>query len=79
LWILAVETLHSRILDGAVHALDLPVGPRTLGLGKAMIDIVAGAGQFKSMAAEWLLPFDHALDIGGAPVLAAWIGEVGAL
>src|SRR5580692_9089625 len=33
-----------RILDGAVHPLDLTVRPGMLGLGQPMIDIVEGAG-----------------------------------
>jgi hypothetical protein len=33
--------LDGRILDGAVHPLDLTIGPRVPGLGQAMIDVVA--------------------------------------
>src|ERR1700709_1979239 len=35
-----------RVLDGAVHSFDLPIGPRGLGLCQPMIDVVLGAGVF---------------------------------
>jgi hypothetical protein len=38
-----VEALDGRVLDGAVDSLDLPVRPGMVGLGKAMIDVVASA------------------------------------
>ena len=50
-----------------------------LGLGQAMIDIVAGAGHVEGMSPEWFLSFDHGFDIGHSPTLTAWIGEVGAV
>ena len=34
-----VEALDGRILDGAVHPLDLAIGPGVLGLGQTMIDV----------------------------------------
>ena len=43
-----VEALDSRLLDGAVHVLDLTVGPGMLGPGEAVIDIVARARHHKS-------------------------------
>ena len=41
-----------RVLDGPVHALDLPVGPRMVGLGEAMLNAVLPAGPVEGMAAE---------------------------
>jgi len=38
-----------RILDGAVHPLDLAVCPGMLRLCQAMIDLVEGAGVFEGM------------------------------
>ena len=38
----AREAAFGRILDGAVHPLDLTVRPGMLGLGQPMIDIVEG-------------------------------------
>ena len=47
-------SIDRRFLDGAVHPLDLPIGPGMLGLGEAMIDIVTGALYFEGMSPEWL-------------------------
>ena len=42
----------SSLLDGAVHALDLTVGPRVIGFGEPMIDVMAGTGGFEGMGAK---------------------------
>ena len=44
-----VEALDGGFLDGAVHALDLTVGPRVLGLSEAVVDVAASAGQLEGM------------------------------
>ncbi len=44
-------SFDGRVLDGAVHALDLPIRPWMLGFRQPMIDVVAGAGEFKSVRA----------------------------
>jgi hypothetical protein len=31
---------HGRLLEGTVHTLDLAIGPRVVGLGEAMLDVV---------------------------------------
>jgi len=49
-----VEALDGRILDGAVHPLDLTIGARVLGLGQAVIAVVAGARYFEGRSPEWL-------------------------
>ena len=72
-------TFDGRILDGAVHPLDLTVGPRMLGLGQAMIDIVEGASKFEGMREEGLSLGDHVLDLGSGPGVAGGIGEVGSV
>jgi len=41
---------RGRVLDGAVHALHLAVGPRVVGLGKAMLDTV---GLTDHVEAHW--------------------------
>jgi hypothetical protein len=46
---LVVEALDGRLLDCAVHALDLAVGPRMPGLGQAMVDVVFGTGILERM------------------------------
>ena len=56
-----MEAFDGRVLDGAVHALDLPIGPGMLGPSQLVIDIVAGAGHFKGIGPEWFLSFNHAL------------------
>jgi hypothetical protein len=40
---------HSCVFDGAVHSLDLPIGPWVLGLGQTMIDVVLGACVFEGV------------------------------
>ena len=47
-----VEAFDSRILDGAVHPLDLAIGSWVLRLGQAMIDVVAGARHFEGRSPE---------------------------
>ena len=47
-----VVALDGRILDGAVHSLDLPIGPRMIGFGKPMLDAVVPAGAIEGMAAQ---------------------------
>jgi hypothetical protein len=37
-----IEAFDRRILDRPVHAFDLAIGPRMLGLGEAMIDVGSG-------------------------------------
>ena len=76
---LVVEALDGRVFDRAVHALDLPIGPRVPGLGKAVIDVVASAGRDEGMGPEGFLSLDLLLDIGCGPTLIAWVGEVDAV
>lgn len=57
-----VEALDRGILDGAVHPLDLSIGPRMVGFGRAMFDIVPCAGILESMCSEDLSVGDRLLD-----------------
>lgn len=41
-----------RLLDRAVHALDLPVGPGVIGLGESVLDAVLVADALKDMPAQ---------------------------
>jgi hypothetical protein len=43
---------NSALLDGAVHALELPIRPQMVGLGGSVLDIVLNAGPLKGMAKE---------------------------
>ena len=74
-----VEPPDRGFLDGSVHAFDLTIGPRVLGLGQTMVDVGEGTGIFEGMRSERLLAFDHVPDLGGAPSGAAGIREVGAV
>lgn len=40
--IVVVESLDGRLLDRAVHSLDLPIGPGTLHFSQAVLDAVVG-------------------------------------
>lgn len=53
------------ILDGAVHAFDLAIGPGMIGFSQAMIDVMAGTGEFKSMSPEDLALLPGQFDVGG--------------
>ena len=59
---LVVEALDGRLLDGPVHPLDLTVGPRMLGLGRAVLNVVGGAGIFEGMRPETFAVGDGFLD-----------------
>ena len=49
--VVIVEALDGRVLDGAVHALDLAVGPWMLGLCQPVFDIVGLASAIERMTA----------------------------
>ena len=59
-----------RVLDRAVHALDLPIGPRMLRLRQPMVDVVAGACKLEGVPAESPSLGKHLLDLRRAPSLA---------
>ena len=65
------------VLDGAVHAFDLAVGPRVLGLSQAMIDIVLSAGVFEGVRRDGLSALRAALMSGAAelvlPGVVKWV------
>ena len=45
-------SLHRSVLDGPVHALDLPVSPGRVGLGQPMFDSMNETEPVEGMAAE---------------------------
>ncbi len=66
-------SLDGSVLDGPVHAFDLPVGPGMVGLGEAVFDSINEAEAVEGMATEacgWSLPVLR--QIGE---LAAVVGE----
>jgi hypothetical protein len=62
---LIVEPPDGRLLEGAVHAFDLPVGPGVPRLGQAMVDVVFGAGELESMRQEELATIHGQPDVSG--------------
>ena len=68
---------HGGLLDRAVHALDLAVGPGMVGFGQTVINVVTGAGDFKGVGAKMLAPLPGQLDVGGGGTDVAGRGEVG--
>lgn len=49
---LLVKAIDRCVFDGPVHPLDLTVGPRMLGFGRSVIDVVPSAGTFEGMGPE---------------------------
>ena len=46
-----VVALDGGVLEGSVHALDLTIGPRVIGLGQAVLDVVLAADPVEHMQA----------------------------
>ncbi len=74
-----VEAPDGCVLDGAVHSLDLAVGPGMPWLGQSVINVGEGAGVFKRVRSERLTLHDHLADFGGGPDFTLRIGEVDAV
>lgn len=53
---LVVEALDGRLLDSAVHALDLAIRPRMPRLGQPMFDVEFCTGELEGMAQKRLVP-----------------------
>jgi len=47
-----VISFYGRLFDCSVHPLDLPIGPRMIGLGQPMLDPMFSTGAIERMAAE---------------------------
>ena len=69
----------SGVLDGAVHPLDLTVGPRMFRLGQPMIDVVLGAGVFEGVRPDRFSGVESRLDVRRGRTRVAWRGEVGSI
>ena len=67
----------SRVLEGAVHSFDLPIGPWMLGLCQPVIDGVLGAGVFEGVRPNALSSLQGGLDVRRGRTRIAWRGEVG--
>ena len=71
--VLVVVTPDGGLVDGPVHSLDLPIGPRVPRLGQAMLHIVAGTSELEAVRPEELAALTCLLDVrhGGRRV-AGW-------
>lgn len=67
------------LFDGALHALDLAIGPRVIGFGQAVIDPMIGTGQFEGMGAKEFAALSCQLDVLGCGTGVSRRGEVGAV
>ena len=77
--IVIVIAMNRCLFDGAVHPLDLAIGPRMLWLGEPVINVVSGTSTFKRMAPEQFSFRPHFSDVGRRPAPASWIGELNAI
>ena len=74
-----VEPLDRGFLDGAVHALDLTIGPGMAWLGQPVLDVEISTSCLEGVAAEWHLLCPHCLDVLRRPAIAGRVGEVSAV
>lgn len=74
-----VEAMDGGFLDGPTHALDLAVGPRMLGLGQTVIDVVLGAGILEGVSPEALAIGHCLLDLRDGVAASARRREVDAI
>jgi len=49
---LIVVGTHRGLLDGAIHSLDLPIGPRVVGFGEPVVDVVTCTSHLKGVRPE---------------------------
>ena len=75
---LVMTVFDGRLLDGAVHPLDLAVGPWVTRFGEVVLDVEVGAGRFEGVAPEGQLLRPHFLDVLRRPAVTGRVGEVGA-
>jgi hypothetical protein len=50
--VFVMEGLHGRIFDRPVHSLGLSVGPRMVGLGQTVLDVVLDADAIEDVRTE---------------------------
>ncbi len=68
-----------RVLDGAVHSFNLPIGPWMLGLCQPMIDVILSTGVFEGVRPDGLSGVEGGLDVRRRRARIAWRGEVGSV
>jgi hypothetical protein len=77
--VVVVEALYGRVLDGAVHSLDLTVGPRVLRLRGAMIDPGLRAGELEGVGPEEFSLRQSFLDLRDRRASRPWRRELDAV
>jgi len=76
---LVVEAFDGCVLDGAVHAFDLAVGPRLAWLGQPMFDVVLGAGNIEGVREKHLATIHRAANVWGRRSDVSRRGKMGAV
>ena len=71
-----MERLHGGVLDGPVHSFDLTVGPWVPGLGRAVLNVIGGAGIFEGMGPEEFAVGDGLPDQRDSRAAGAGRGEL---
>ena len=67
----------SRVLEGAVHPLDLTIGPGVIGLGEPVLDVVLRAGVLEGMSPDRLENYSGApADTVISAILGVWSRDV---
>ena len=75
---LVVKAPDCGILDGAVHALDLTIGPRVPRFG-SLFNVELGAGELEGVTKERLVTRQHLSAVLRRPSIATRLGEVRAV
>ena len=71
--------MNGGLLDGAVHAFDLAIGPGMFDLGQPVINVVSGASTLECVTPEQLSFCSHLPDVRRCPALTSWISELNAV
>ena len=74
-----VVSFDGRVLDSAVHPLDLTVGPGVLWFGEPVVDVVLRAGELERVGAEELAVGDGLLDQRDGRAAGTGRGKVDAI
>jgi hypothetical protein len=74
-----VVAMDSGLLDGAVHAFDLAIGPGMFDFGQPVINVVSGASTLECVTPEQLSFCPHFPDVCWRPAAASWISELNAV
>jgi len=70
--VVLMEALDRRILDGAVHSLDMTFARGVAGFGLPMLDIEISASHLEGMATKGHVILAHDFDVIRRPAIAGW-------